>query len=419
MARIILHSWGSLGDVYPYAGIALALKAAGHTPVLAVPAFYRDFVTGLSLEHHAVGPEVDPNDRALIGRVMDARSGSEVVVREIVAPAVRQDYETLCPLVAGADLVVTHPVAFAGPMAARALGRPWVSTVLAPLSFFSTTDPPVPPPAPWLIGLLRAAPWIAGAFVRVARRSTLPWVESVESLRRELGLASAGHPLFEGQFSPSGTLALFSKVLASPQPDWPVGVQVTGFPLYNGPDALPPSLEAFLEAGDPPVVFTLGSSAVGAAGAFYERSLTAIERLGLRAVFMTGGYDANRAGESDDRTLWVDRAPHRLLFPRASVVVHHGGVGTLGQVLAAGRPMLVVPFGHDQPDNADRVSRLGVARTVYPASYTVERLVREVRTLVGTPSYARRATAVAGEMASEGGAAGAARAIEAVLGAVS
>ena len=135
MARIVLHSWGSLGDVYPYAGIALALKARGHTPVLAVPAFYRSFVTGLSLEHHAVGPDVDPNDRALIARVMDAQSGSEVVVREIVAPAVRRDFEVLREVVNGADLVVTHPVAFAGPLVARATQTPWVSTVLAPLSF--------------------------------------------------------------------------------------------------------------------------------------------------------------------------------------------------------------------------------------------------------------------------------------------
>ena len=100
MARIILHSWGSLGDVYPYAGMALALKARGHHPVMAVPRFYEPFVSGLGLEHLAVGPEIDPNDRALIGRAMDARTGSEVVVREIVVPAVRRDYETLRPVVA-------------------------------------------------------------------------------------------------------------------------------------------------------------------------------------------------------------------------------------------------------------------------------------------------------------------------------
>ena len=415
MARIVLHSWGSLGDVYPYAGVALALRSLGHQPVMAVPAFYRPFVSGLGIEHVEVGPEVDPNDRALIARAMDARTGSEVVVREMVAPAVRRDYDALRPAVADADLVVTHPVAFAGPLAARAVGRPWVSTVLAPLSFFSATDPPVPPPAPWLIALLRASPWVARLFTGVARRATIDWVRPVEVLREELGLPSTGHPLFEGQFAPTTTLALFSRVLATRQSDWPAGTVVTGFPLYNGPDPLPPEVAAFLDAGEPPVVFTLGSSAVGAAGGFYEQSLAAVERLGVRAVFLTGGYEANLAGASSSRVLWVDRAPHRLLFPRASVVVHHGGVGTLGQALASGRPMLVVPFGHDQPDNAYRVTRLGVARTLPHSAYSESRVVDALRLLLDRPDYARRATAVAADVASEGGAAGAARAIDGVL----
>ena len=103
-------------------------------------------------------------------------------------------------------------------------------------------------------------------------------------LRAELGLPRGGHPLVEGQFSPHGTLALFSRVLAEPQRDWPPNVTVTGCVFYNGPEtALDPKLEEFLAAGDPPVVFTLGTSAVGAAGRFYHESAAAAERLGVRA----------------------------------------------------------------------------------------------------------------------------------------
>ena len=97
-------------------------------------------------------------------------------------------------------------------------------------------------------------------------------MKPVFDLRRELGLPPGDHPLFEGQFSPALTLALFSRVLAAPQPDWPPNVSVTGFVFYNGPDALQPELEAFLNAGDSPVVFTLGTSAVAAAGNFMKKA---------------------------------------------------------------------------------------------------------------------------------------------------
>ena len=112
-----------------------------------------------------------------------------------------------------------------------------------------------------------------------------------ELRRHELGLPPGEHPLFEGQFSPTLTLALFSRVLASPQPDWPPNVVVTGSVFYNGPEALQPELESFSNDGPPPVVFTLGSSAVAAAGRFYEESLDAVRRLRIRAVLLTGGFE--------------------------------------------------------------------------------------------------------------------------------
>jgi rhamnosyltransferase subunit B len=92
--------------------------------------------------------------------------------------------------------------------------------------------------------------------------------------------------------------------------------------------------------------------------------------------------------------LIVDAAPHELLFPRASAIVHHGGVGTTGQALRSGRPMLVVPFAHDQPDNADRMRRLGVARVLYPRRYTHARAVDQLRALLTERTYADRAETV-------------------------
>jgi UDP:flavonoid glycosyltransferase YjiC (YdhE family) len=237
----------------------------------------------------------------------------------------------------------------------------------------------------------------------------------VFALRRRLGLPVGTHPLFEGQFSPTLTLALFSRVLASPQTDWPPNVVITGSVFYNGPDLLHPELDAFLDAGPPPVVFTLGSSAVAVAGRFYEESLDAMRRLHVRGVFLTGGFDRNvpRAEGSAD-TFVIDRAPHQLLFPRAAAVVHPGGAGTLAQALRAGRPMLVVPHAHDQPDNAARVTRLGVARTLRQHRYRAPRVARELERMLNDKRLQARAEEVGALVRAEGGAPAAAAAIDAV-----
>jgi len=202
-------------------------------------------------------------------------------------------------------------------------------------------------------------------------------------------------------------------VLGEPQPDWPPHVRTTGFVFYNGPDpALSPELEEFLVAGPPPVVFTLGTSAVGAAGRFYHESAAAAARLGVRAVLLIGSFEQNRPdGELSRDVLVVERAPHQLLFPRASAIVMHGGIGTTGQALRSGRPVLVVPHGHDQFDNAHRITKLGVARTLHPKRYRAPRVARELARLL-TDDYRARAESVAAVVRSEGGAEAAAEELE-------
>ncbi len=200
-----------------------------------------------------------------------------------------------------------------------------------------------------------------------------------------------------------------------PQADWPPNVVITGSVFYNGPELLHPELDAFLDAGPPPVVFTLGSSAVAVAGRFYEESLDAMRRLHVRGVLLTGGFDRNvPRAEGRGDTFVIDRAPHQLLFPRAAAVVHPAGAGTLAQALRAGRPMLVVPHAHDQPDNAARVTRLGVARTLRQHRYRAPRVARELERMLNDKRFQARAEEVGALVRAEGGAPAAAAAIDAV-----
>ena len=113
--------------------------------------------------------------------------------------------------------------------------------------------------------------------------------------------------------------------------------------------------------------------------------------------------------------LAVDYAPHEVIFPRAALVVHHGGVGTLGQALRSGRPMLVVPHAHDQYDNAERMRRAGVSRTIDTKGYRSRVVARCLDTLLGDASYRDRAAWAASVVRAERGAEAAVDVIEAVL----
>ena len=415
---VVITCWGSHGDLFPYIGLALALKRRGFGVVIATNSSYRDNIERAGIEFAAAGPTIDPNAAnapELFERVMDPNKGSEVIVRELLMTKIRETYEELRGAVAGADLLVTHPITFAGPIVAEQARIPWLSTVLAPLSLFSAHDPAVLPTAPRLNDLPFLGPWLAHAILRLARPTLRRWVEPVARLRAELGLSPGGHPMIEGQFSPHGTLALFSRVLAAPQPDWPPDTTLTGAVFWNEPDPLDAKLEEFLAAGEPPVVFTLGTSAVGAAGRFYHESAAAAAKLRVRAVLLTGGFAQNTPDVVPPNVLLVDRAPHQLLFPRASAIVHQVGAGTTAQGLRSGKPMLLVPHGHDQFDNARRVRKLGLARTVLPKEYRAERVAHDLSALLTDGSYRERAAAAAAIVREERGAEAAADVIERLL----
>jgi UDP:flavonoid glycosyltransferase YjiC (YdhE family) len=239
--------------------------------------------------------------------------------------------------------------------------------------------------------------------------------KAVTDFRDELGLADTGNPMFEGQHSPTLVLALFSEVFAKPQPDWPPQTKVTGFCFYDGHHEIqmPPELLRFLDNGTPPIVFTLGSSAVWVARDFFQQSIEAAKRLDRRAVLLIGDQ-RNLPGTLPEGMIAVDYAPYQSLLPRACAMVHHGGVGTTSQGLLAGVPTLIVPFAFDQSDNAEHAYRLGTSRTLYRKNCFAPRVANELHKLL-QPDYARRVREVSRRLQQENGPRRAADLIEQVL----
>ena len=291
--RIVLSTFGSFGDIHPYIAIALELKARGHRPVIATSEVYREKMDVLGLEFHPVRPDMPSFDQPdelskLAEELMEARGGTEKVIG-LFTDKLPEIYEDLYAITKDADLLLTHPLPFVGPLLAQKLGLPWVSSVLAPISFFSAYDPPVPPQMPALYHLVRLSPVFGRLFHRIASRKLEKVMEPVYRLRAKLGLPRGEQPLLAGQHSPEMVLALFSSVLAKPQRDWPANTRVTGFPFYDRRDFLGDTgtskdLWQFLDAGPPPIVFTLGSSAFWVAKDFYRDSIASRAGVGPKSA---------------------------------------------------------------------------------------------------------------------------------------
>ncbi len=418
--RIVLTTFGTLGDVHPLIAIALEMRRRGHVPVLAVPEIFRPKIEPLGLEFFKVGPTLNPEDAQQVAHLMDIRKGTERTLREVLFPGIRQSYDELLAAIAaggGADLMLAGELTYQAPLVAEVTGVRWASYVLAPLSFFSSYDSPVLPPYPGLARLQSAVPAAGHAVTRFARWMARDWAEPVYRLRAELGLARGANVIFDAKHAPGLVLAMFSPLLGEPQPDWPRNTKITGFVFYDsdtGGHELPEKVERFLPAGEPPVVFTLGSAAVLDAGSFYEESARAALRAGVRAVLLVG-TDARNVLRTQSPQLCVARyAPYSKLFPRASLIVHQGGVGTTAQALQAAKPMLVMPYSHDQPDNARRMRRLGVASVIRRQDYTVQRAASRIQRLLRDPQFAKRAEEVGEQLHRENGLARTCDALEAL-----
>ncbi len=365
--HVVFATVGSLGDLFPFLAIGRVLADRGHRITVATHPVHRDVVerAGLVFAHASGMPE--PDDREVFtAKAFHPWRGPAFVVRDFAAADVAASHAKLAPLCEGADVLVTSTLAFAGQILGETLeaaGRlRWLSAVLAPASLLAAGDMPATGLAPF-DHFFAASPVRGRLLQRLSRRVTRGWTAPVRAFRRELGLppeSPRGDPFHRGQFAPRGVLALFPELFGKPQPDWPPHTWPCGFARYAQPEALDPVLADFLGAGSPPLVFSLGSTAVHANAGFLRESLAAALALGRRAVLFTGSaaMRARLPTTLPDGILAVEYAPHAAVFPHAAVAVHHGGVGTSAEALHAGVPSLVVPHGFDQYDNAARLHRL-------------------------------------------------------------
>ena len=413
--RALLIPVGSAGDVHPYVGLALALRARGHDVTIATSVYFRPLIDRLGLRLVPLGTVEDYETITANPDLWHHRRGLNVIAGAV--RAVSGDlYRVVREHGAGDHTVVVAPgLAFAARSAQERLGIRLVTAHLQPSCFHSVYWSPVLHPA---MRQINSLPRVLKRplFALIDRAADRALDGAVNSHRRELGLGRARHITSRWWHSPTRVIGMFPDWFAPVQPDWPPQVRLTGFPLYDerGATEVPDEVAAFLDSGDPPIVFVAGSGNQQAAR-FFRAAAVACGRLGRRGLLLTR-YRAQIPAAMPDGVRHFDYVPFTEVLPRAAALVHHGGIGSAAQALAAGVPHLVMPMTFDQPDNADRLRRLGVARVLPPSRFRGPAVARELELLLGSTDAAARARALAARLRDADGLAAACEVIENVAG---
>ena len=388
--HFLLTPVGSSGDVHPYVGLGDRLRRRGHEVTVLTAEPHRAVVEGAGLGFAPTFSAEEYHQATLDPDLWHPRRGFATVMRLMVAglePSWRALEERYVP---GKSFVVGHPLSFAARSFEEKTGAPSATLHLAPSSLRTAYQVPVLPPARDISGLplwLKRSLWLLVDRLAIDPVITPPF----DRWRAAHGLPPVRRYFKTWLNSPRRVITLFPEWYGARQPDWPERLDFTSFPLWDDPHGAPMDreLEGFLGAGSAPIVATPGSANRHAAP-FFAAILAALTRLGRRAIFLTG-YPEQLPPNLPDTVVARRYAPLSALLPRAAALIHHGGIGTAAQGFAAGVPQLVMPMAFDQPDNAIRAARLGVARWLTPRKFTPERVTTELEFLLSSPIVARAA----------------------------
>jgi vancomycin aglycone glucosyltransferase len=390
--RILLSTIGSRGDVQPLVALGWQLKALGQEVRLCVPPDFREWIEGLGMPVKPIGPELR----------WTAKSSPFTTVptpeqrRQMMEGTVTTQFETITQAARDCDLIVgATALQIAAPSIAESLGIPYVFTAICPAVL------PSPHHAPPVLSMLGDRPAPAPSefpmlWAQDAQRWNDTWASLLNPQRAKLGL----DPVSDVRsyiLTEQPWLAADPVLAPWPDPDDDAVFQ-TGAWILPDERPLSPELEAFLDAGEPPVYFGFGS--IRAPEEFSRVVIQSARALGRRAIVLQGWADLSLVDDGPD-CLSIGDVNQQALFKRVAAVVHHGGAGTTTAAARAGAPQVVIPQHYDQFYWAGRVDQLGIGSAHTSSTPTSDSLTSTLERAL-QPGVATRAQSIAGQMRADG-----------------
>lgn len=417
--RITVFAAGSRGDIQPCIALSKALQQAGYHVRLAAPENFAGFIQEHDLGFYPLRGDVQQIMAGETGReFMETGGGNPLksirAIRGMIAPVVLQMAEDVYNACRDTDALICLGVFSAfGQSIAEALQIPIIHiepTPLLPTKAFAAPSWPIQRDLGGLHNYLSGI-----VMFQVVQLWYRPFVNE---FRGRLGLPSYTAARFYRKFRSTPMLGAYSPSIIPPPADWPGGVHVNGYFFLDTPTGWQPSaeLQAFLDAGDPPVYIGFGSMAGRDPEQLARLVSEALAESGQRGLLLTG-WGGLRAGSVPENVFTVDSAPHSWLFPRMAALVHHGGAGTTAEGLRAGVPTVIVPFVFDQTFWAARVKAAGLGPDPIPLKkLTAGRLAHAIKIAVTDPGIRQRAKSCGEAIRAEDGTGNAVKIIKQYLG---
>lgn len=374
MHRILFPTLGSAGDVYPLITLSSYLQERGHDCTIIANPTFRGPVQAAQINFIPLGSEQQYIDLTTDPLFWQPTRAFGVIVKKGIIPFLQPLLDIFLSFSPKNTLIVSPLLLFAGQIAHQSYGYQFATLQLQPSLLRSKHAPPVLGNTPipdwmppnlvslyyWLLDTILIDPLLAPAINEFRAANNLPPVRRIFQ-----------NNLYSDQLN----LCLFPEWFAPPQADWPKNTICTGFIAPPETTTTPHAdiMNAFLRAGDAPLVFTAGTAAPFAKK-FFSVAVQVSSQLGKRAILLTRD-GSQLIGQMPNNILHLPFYPLDQLLPQAAAFIHTGGIGSLAQAVAAGIPQLIMPLTNDQPDNAYRVSRLGLGDMLLPRQFTTRNLM--------------------------------------------
>ena len=402
--NILILTLGSRGDVQPFVALGRGLKAAGHSVTLSTAAIFAQFVADNGLTYAHMDDRLIKLAETKAGRAaMEGGSKRDLIKQAMPLIRATLDDSWTAAQAAQPDIIIYHPKALGGYHIAEKLGIPAIFSL--PLPAYTVTSAF---PNPILMSRARLGGWFNTLTYRIMPLMSAPYAGTVNAWRAEVGLPRRGmlaSELRRPDGRPTPVLYSYSPHVVPTPPDFPPHVCASGYWFLDESRGWQPpaDLQAFLEAGAPPVYIGFGSMTGTNPEAKARMVLEALAATGQRGL-LARGWGALKADALPPNVFMIDSAPHDWLFERVAAVVHHGGAGTTAAGLRAGKPTVIVPFMGDQFFWGDRVAALGVGTQPIPQkSLTTDALADAIRAAVNDAGIRQRAADLGAKLRAEDG----------------